>query len=101
MTKLEIIQLICISVILIGTVVLTIIKAIKNNWIGKLTDCIEVSIKEAEEKWPNGNGSEKLNFVLEKVKIKCNELGIPYLTIYKLVKTLIEKIVANYNVIAK
>lgn len=101
MSTLEIIQLICLAVITLGILVLFITKGIKNKWLDKLMDCIKVSIKEAEEKWPSGHGSDKMNYVLEKVKLECDELGIPYLFIYKLVKTLINKIVDGYNIIIK
>lgn len=101
MTNLEIIQLVCLALITIAFTVLTVAKGIKNKWISKLMDCIKESIKEAEEQWPEGHGSDKTAHVLEKVKEKCDELGIPYKMVYKLVKSLIDKIVANYNVIAK
>lgn len=101
MTVLEIIQLIAIGLIVLGFLIHLIVKAIKNKWISKLKNCIETSIKEAETQWPEGHGSEKLEYVLGKVKAKCGELGIPYMLLYKLIKALVEKIVSHYNVIIK
>lgn len=101
MTVLEIIQLVAIGLIVLGILTYLVVKAIKNKWISKLTHCIETSIKEAETQWPEGHGSEKLEYVLGKVKAKCEELGIPYMLLYKLIKALVEKIVSHYNVIAK
>lgn len=101
MTVLEIIQLVAIGLIVLGILTYLVVKAIKNKWISKLTHCIETSIKEAETQWPEGHGSEKLEYVLGKVKAKCEELNIPYMLLYKLIKALVEKIVSHYNVIAK
>ena len=101
MTVLEIIQLVAIGLIILGILTYLLVKAIKNKWISKLTNCIETSIKEAEIQWSEGHGSEKLEYVLGKVKAKCEELGIPYMLLYKLIKALVEKIVSHYNVIAK
>lgn len=101
MTKLEIIQLICLSVILISLLIIFVVNGIKNKWISKMTDCIKATIKEAEEKWPEGHGTDKMNYVLQVVQKKCYELGIPYSMIYKLIKALIEKIIDGYNTIIK
>lgn len=101
MTNLEIIQLICLGVITIAFLVILITKAIKNKWLDKLTECVKIGIKEAEEKWPEGHGSDKMAYVLEKVKIECEKLGIPYLLVYKLIKILVNKIVDGYNTIVK
>ena len=101
MTVLEIIQLVAIGLIVLGVLTYLVVNAIKNKWISKLINCIETSIKEAEIQWPEGHGSEKLEYVLEKVKAKCEELKIPYMLVYKLIKAVIEKIISHYNVIAK
>ena len=46
-------------------------------------------------------GEKKKEYVLCKVEEKCEELGIPYTFIKKLVKKLVDRVVANYNVIKK
>lgn len=101
MSKLEILQMIGLALIVVGLVIYYVIKAIKNKWVQKLSKTIENAIKEAETKYPEGHGQEKLEIVLEAVKNKCNELGIPYALLYKLIKKLVDKIIANYNIIAK
>lgn len=98
MTKLELIELIIIGVIALFISIYYIIKAIKNKWIGKIADTIKESIKYAEDNVPKG---EKKQYVLDKVEERCAELGVPFGLIKKLISTIIDKIVANYNVIKK
>jgi hypothetical protein len=101
MNKLEIIQIIALALIILGLTIYYICKAIKNKWIEKLTDTIKKAIQDAETKFPEGHGQEKLELVLEAVRIKCAELGIPYEMLYKLIRKLVNKIIENYNIIAK
>ena len=103
MNTLQIIELVVLIVVTIGISVYYLIMAIKNKWINILLDTIKISIAEAEEKFitePNKSTLKK-NYVLEKVRDKCIELGIPYDTLYKLISKLIDKIIEHYNVIAK
>ena len=101
MNKIEIIKTCLLIIIALGIIIYYIIKAIKNKWLQKLTTTIESAIVHAETKFPNGHGEEKLQFVLNTVKEKCNELGIPYSLLYKLIQKLVNTIIANYNIISK
>lgn len=99
MTKLELIELIVLGLVALVLIVYYSIKAIKNGWVQKITSTMNEAIKYAEA---NITGSkEKKEYVLQKVKEKCEELGIPYTLIESFVSKLINKIIANYNVIKK
>lgn len=99
MTKLEIIQLIALVAIAVFMVVYYCIKAIKEKWLEQLTHTIETSIKYAEENFKTGQ--EKLAYVLKHVKLKCEELNIPYYLLEKLIKKLINRIIKDYNILVK
>lgn len=102
MTTLEIIELVILAIVVVALSVYYIVKAIKNNWLSKIADCINKAIKEAEEKFTeSGNGDKKKEYVLEAVKKECESLGIPFSLLKKLISALIDKIVANYNIIKK
>lgn len=99
MTVASIIELVVILVLATAGVIYFAIKAIKNKWIEKLMDTIKEGVKEAEQS--GKSGTEKKEYVMEKVKAKCVELQIPYQSIYKLVSLLINTIVKYYNFIIK
>lgn len=99
MSTLEIVELIIIGIIALFLLVYYGIKAIKNKWVEELTITVNNSIKYAEEHYYEG--FEKKKYVLQEVEAKCQELGIPYALIQKLISKLVDKIVANYNVIKK
>lgn len=102
MTVLEITELVILAVVVVALSIYYIIKAIKNNWLGKITDCANKAIKEAEKKFTeSGSGDKKKAYVLEAVEKECESLGIPFSLLKKLISTLIDKVVANYNVIKK
>lgn len=102
MTIEDIIKLVLLIVVIIVLFTYYLIKAIRNKWFKTLLSTIETSIKEAEKKFPeSGSGNKKKEYVLNKVEIKCEELGIPYKLLKKLITTAIDKIIANYNVIIK
>lgn len=101
MNKFELIKTIMLAVIIVVLLIYYIIKAIKNKWLGKIINTIEEGIKEAEIKYPNGNGQIKKELVMNKVYLKCEELGIPFKLLYTLISKLIDKIIDNYNVIKK
>lgn len=101
MSKLELIQMIILSIIILLLIIYYFIKAIKNKWLGQIINTIEEGIKEAEIKYPNGNGQIKKELVMNKVYLKCEELGIPFKLLYTLISKLIDKIIENYNVIKK
>lgn len=102
MTKLELIELIVLGIILIAAVIYYVPKAFKEHWFQKITDTAKEGIKEAEEKFPGeGHGSEKKNYVLEKVQLKCDELKIPYNLIWKLISKFVDNVIDNYNVLKK
>lgn len=97
MSKLELIYTIAIAVVALIIVIYLIVMGIKNGWIKKIIQTLNTSIKYAEL---NITGNvEKKNYVMEKVEEKCIELGIPWFLIKNPVSKLIEKIIANYNVI--
>ena len=101
----EILSLIEFIAIALAVIVLTIyylIKAIKNKWLTKITQTINNAIAEAKKKFTeSGQGEEKKKYVLEKVANTCNELGIPFNLIYKLINKLIDKTIECYNIISK
>lgn len=99
MSKLELIELIALAIIVTVLVIYWLIQAIKNHWIKELTKTVNDAIKYAEEHW--SSGPYKKNYVMKQVETKCNELGIPYFLIYKLINKLVDKIVSNYNIIKK
>lgn len=102
MSVLEIIQLCVIGVAVLAILIYIIVMGIKNKWFSKIWDTIKVSIKEAEKKFPeSGSGDKKKAYVLEKVKAKCNELGVPYALLKKLIDLAIDKVIEDYNVISK
>lgn len=101
MSKLEIIQFVILTIVTVAVAVYYLIKAIKNNWIKQLIDTVENAVAEAETKYPVGSGNEKKGHVLNAVRLKCIELKIPYTIIFGLINKLVDKIVSDYNVIAK
>lgn len=101
MSSLEIIQLVALIVIAVALIVWFVAKGIQNNWFKQLYDTLKQAIKDAEKKYPSGHGKEKLEYVLDQIKKKCDELHIPYLAIYKYIRKVIEKIIEDYNIIKK
>lgn len=102
MTSLEILELVLLCICILALVIYIIVKGIKDKWFAKLLATIETAIKEAEKKFPeSGSGDKKKKYVIDAVKTKCEELGIPYSILEKLISVAIDKIVKNYNVIAK
>lgn len=99
MTTKEIIELIVIALIVVVNVVYYSILAIKNGWVKKILATMNEAIKYAELNI--SGGEKKLEYVLTKVEEKCEELGIPFVFIRKLVKKLINKTIEGYNVIKK
>lgn len=99
MTKLEIAELIILGVIVVVLSIYYIIKAIKNGWIQKITQTMNEAIKFAEENIKDGKA--KKEYVMKCVEEKCEELGIPYALIEKLVSKIINKVISNYNIITK
>lgn len=99
MTKLELIELIILVVVALGLAIYYLIKAIKNGWIQKITTTMNDAIKYAEKNIDGGQA--KKEYVLKKVKEKCEELQIPYTLIENLIKKIIDKVIANYNIIKK
>ena len=102
MTVLEILELSIIGVAVLAIIIYCIVMGVKNKWFSKLWETIKIAIKEAEEKYPeSGSGEKKKEYVLAKVEEKCNELGIPYLLLKKLINLAIDKVIEDYNVIKK
>ena len=97
----SIIMLVCLCVILLAFVMYVIFKAVKNKWLEKLSDTLKTSIREAESQYPSGHGADKKKYVIAKIEEKCKELNIPVKMIATAVSTLINNIVANYNIIKK
>ena len=102
MTTLEIVELVILAIVIVALSIYYIVKAIKNNWLGKITDAINKAIKEAETKFPeSGSGNLKKTYVLRAVEEECTKLGIPYSLLKSLISTFIDKVISNYNVIKK
>lgn len=99
MTTKELIELIALALFVIIQVVYYSILAIKNHWVKKILETMNEAIKYAEMNIDGGE--KKFNYVLTKVEEKCEELGIPFVFIRKLVKKLINKTIEGYNVIKK
>ena len=99
MTKLELAELIALAIVVVVLAIYYSILAIKNGWVKKITQTLNESIKYAELNI--SGGEEKQEYVLNQVEKKCDELGIPFTFIKKLVIKLIKKIISNYNVIKK
>ena len=97
----EIFCTILLGLVCLAIAVYIIVAGIKNKWLSKILSTIHDAIGEAEQKFGSGHGDEKKDFVIQRVKEKCSELGIPYDILYNLVCKLIDRVVANYNVIAK
>lgn len=101
-TIIKIIEFSVITLIVLVLAIYYLVKAIKNKWLSKITQTINNAIAEAEKKFTeSGQGEEKKKYVLEKVANTCNELGIPFNLIYKLINKLIDKTIECYNVISK
>lgn len=102
MSVFEIIRLCILGVAIFAFAIAILVVGIKNKWFSKIWDTIKIAIKEAEEKYPeSGSGEQKKAYVLEKVKTKCDELGIPYNFLKKLINLTIDKVIKYYNVISK
>lgn len=101
-TIIKIIEFSVIALIVLVLAIYYLVKAIKNKWLSKITQSINDAIAEAEKKFTeSGQGEEKKKYVLEKVANTCNELGIPFNLIYKLINKLIDKTIECYNIISK
>ena len=101
MSTLEIIELVILIVAAVGLGGYYLFKAIKNKWIGSLLTTIKTAMKEAEEKWPEGHGEEKKEYVLDILKKKCEELSIPYTILVTIFEKLIATIVEHWNILKK
>lgn len=102
MTSLEILELVLLCICILALSIYVLIKGIKNKWFAKLLATIETSIKEAEKKFPeSGCGDKKKMYVIDAVKAKCKELGIPYDILKKLINVAIDKVIEDYNIISK
>ena len=101
MSTLEIVELIILIVAALGLGGYYLYKAIKNKWIASLLGTIKTAMKEAEEKWPEGHGEEKKQYVLDALKEKCEELSIPYTLLVTVFEKLIASIVEHWNILKK
>lgn len=99
MSIVEIIELVVLCVVVLVLVVYYSIQAIKNHWIKEILNTMNEAIKYAELNIKDGPSKKK--YVLDELEKKCNELSIPFSLIRKLVSKLIDKTIADYNVIAK
>lgn len=86
-------------ILVIGTYI--VVYGIKKKWFSKIASTVKEAIAEAEKQFGPGSGEQKKTYVLEKVKEKCKELGIPYDTLYKLITKFIDMVIEHYNVIEK
>lgn len=99
MTILEIIELVVLATVTLVLIIFYSIKAIKNKWVSKIYSSIKAAIIQAEES--NLDGPSKKQFVLNCIEDLCDEQGIPYLLIRKLIDRTIEKLIEGYNTISK
>ena len=99
MSTLEIIEMIVIGIIIVILSIYYLIKAIKNKWLSKIYKAIKDGVVEAEKS--RLKGAEKKAYVIKYVQLICDEEGIPYSAIKKLIDKAIETIVDGYNTIAK
>ena len=99
MSTKEIIEMIVIGIIIVVLAIYYLIKAIKNKWLSKIYYAIKDGVAEAEKS--HLKGAEKKAYVLKHVQLICDEEGIPYNAIKKLIDKAIETIVDGYNTIAK
>lgn len=95
MTTLEIIELIAIIVVGVGLGIIYLIKAIKNKWVDKIKKAIKEGIRDAEKSGLKNKA--KLDYVLKYVRLICDEEGIPFEAIKKLVTKLINTFVEGHN----
>lgn len=108
MEVLNTIYLILLIIETIGGLIYAIVKSVKNGnvkqlvqWITDLTPIVKKSIQEAEDKYNSGEGIDKMTHVLMKVRKACSDLEIDYLKIEEPVKELVDKIIADYNLLEK
>ena len=99
MSKIELIYTIVLVVLAISVAIYYFVLAIKNGWIKQITQTMNSAIRFAEFQEPKWSASKKKAYVLSEVEAKCDQLGIPYTLISKLVNKAIERIVADHNVI--
>lgn len=102
MTILEYTLICIIALGIVGILLYYLIKGIKNGWFNKILSTIQTAIKEAEEKYSeSGKGIEKKQYVMNKVSSKCEELGVPFKLLYKLISNFIDTVIQNYNTVKK
>lgn len=99
MTAFEIVELVILILGFLAVGGYCLYQAIKNKWIGQLMETIEAAMKEAEEKWPEGHGDEKREYVLAAVEKKCEELKIPYTLLTSMLTRIISQIVSHWNIL--
>lgn len=99
MSTLEIIEVCVVAALIVAAVIYSIVVLAKNGGFKKLYATIVEAVNEAEKLYPtSGSGAKKKAYVLEKVKEKCAELGVPYGLIEKLVSWEIDKLIAASKV---
>lgn len=99
----DLIYLIIISIIVLFILVYYIVKAIKNHWINEIQGTIDGAIRKAEDLAKAGQLDKllKKEYVLQQVEKRCEELGIPYHLLYKLISKIIDIICKNHNIFVK
>ena len=101
MTGLELFLFICLCVFAFALLVFIVVNVIKNHWVGEIMETIKQAAYQAEKKYPEGHGPEKLQMVLDAVEAKCKDLKIPYNLLVKVITKIVKTIVENYNIIKK
>lgn len=101
MTTTETVELLIITFVVAAIVGFYLYKIIKNKWLNQILDTIKNAMVEAEERWPQGHGDEKREYVLQAIEEKCKELDIPYGLIVASVTKLIAEIVEHWNFLKK
>lgn len=99
MTILEWVELVVIVLVTLIFLIWFVISALKKGWFKQLTETINTAIKDAEAS--GKSGALKKAYVMAQVEARCAELGIPYYILKTLISAAVDKIVADYNILAK
>lgn len=99
----EIIELSVLAIIVLFILIYYIVCAIKNHWIKEIQGTIEGAIRKAEDLAKSGQLDKlmKKDYVLQQVEKRCEELGIPYHLLNKLISRIIDIICKNHNIFVK
>lgn len=101
MSTTEIVELVIITALGAAILFYWIYVAVKNHWVSQILETVKIAMIEAEERWPQGHGEEKKQYVLDAIKEKCESLQIPYSLIVSTISKIITEIVSHWNLLKK